>query len=354
MSAEMELRYRERLTRYNVASAGGKPDRVPIRLSMGEAQAKLAWFSLQEIYYQYDKNVAATSRVAAEFDVDAIRGAPSRFWAAQHDGVGTRYAAYPGLKMPEDTQYQYVEGEYMLASDYDEFIADPTRWIVSTYLPRVQEEYSEPGSYRATLALLKGMAAQHMFSQAMRHGESIWREEYGLPTATAGVCVAPFDVLGDKLRGMVGVLTDLHRRPGKILEAVEMLVPHMVYMGLGTSAGDTTRPLFMPLHRGSHPFLSPAQWDRFYWPSLKEVIEGRWAEGKRTLFSAEADWTPYLDRIAELPEGSIVFNIDKTDVAQTVKSLGGGGIDRCCSMAAEVNLANGAVRGETARDYGRY
>lgn len=391
MSVEMETRYQERLGRYLAALEGRTPDRVPIRLSLGEVQAKNAGFSLQEVYYRWDKSIAATAKAISDFDFDVVRGAPGHFWAALHDGVGNRSVALPGLRMPEDTQYQYVEGEYMVPDDYDEFIAAPTQWILSTYLPRVQAEFAEPGSYRANLALLKGMAARSMFTQAMRRGEQLWREEHGMPIATAGMSLAPFDLLGDKLRGMVGIMTDLHRRPDKILAATEMLVPHCIFLGVHGNGEHPELPVFMPLHRGAHPFLSPRQWDTYYWPTLKAVIEGLWAQGRRTLFYAEADWTPYLERIAQLPAHSILFNLDQTDVDEAVRALGGrfclsggmpnyllaygspgevrdackrlidrcgadGGfvIDSCFSMESDVDLRNVEVMVETARDYGRY
>ena len=391
MPAAMERLYQERLGRYVAAMEGRRPDRVPIRLSLGEVQAKHAGLRLQDVYYSWEKNIAATTKVISDLDFDVIRGAPSRFWAAMHDGVGTRSVALPGLRMPADTQYQYVEGEYMLPEDYDAFISDPTRWIVSTYLPRVHEEFAEPGSYRASIALLKGIAARTMFAHAMREGEQLWRESYGMPVATAGTTVAPFDLLGDKLRGMVGIMLDLHRRPEKIAAATEMLVPHCIFLGLESRATNPELPVFMPLHRGAHPFLSPRQWDTYYWPSLKQVIEGMWAQGRRTLFYAEANWTPYLDRIARLPDHSIVFNLDQTDIGEAVARLGGrfclsGGLpnyllaygspgevreackrlidrcgadggfvlDSCFSMETDVNLRNVEVMVETARDHGRY
>jgi uroporphyrinogen-III decarboxylase len=391
MSGSAERLYEERLGRYLAAMEGRTPDRVPIRLSLSEVQAKHAGFSLQEVYYRFDKNIAAATKVISELDFDALRRPPSLFWAALHDGVGNKSVALPGLRMPEDTQYQYVEGEYMRPEDYDAFIAEPTRWILTTYLPRVHEEFAEPGSYRANLALLKGISARSQFAQAISNAASMWRETYGMPMATSGTSVAPFDVLGDALRGMVGIMMDLHRRPEKVLAATEMLVDHCIYLGSETGARSPELPVFMPLHRGAYPFLNPRQWDTYYWPTLKKVIEGLWAKGRRTLFYAESNWTPYLERIAELPERSIVFNLDQTDVEQAVKILkgrfclsgglpnyllayaspeevkdackrlidqcaeGGGYIfDSCFSMETDVDMRNVEVMVETVRDYGRY
>jgi uroporphyrinogen-III decarboxylase len=90
-----------------------------------------------------------------------------------------------------------------------------------------------------------------------------------------------------------------------------------------TAGGDTSLPCFAPLHKGAYPFLRLEHWEKFYWPTWKAVIEGLWAMGKRTFFFAEGDWTPYLDKIAELPDKSIVFCIDLTDAKKAKEVLGG-------------------------------
>jgi uroporphyrinogen-III decarboxylase len=81
-------------------------------------------------------------------------------------------------------------------------------------------------------------------------------------------------------------------------------------------------PIGLWMHRGCVPFVSPEQFDKFYWPTLKWIIEELWKLGHQTLFYAEGDWTANLSAIAELPERSIVFHIDRSDVAQTHRALG--------------------------------
>ncbi|MGB9904593.1 MAG: uroporphyrinogen decarboxylase family protein [Desulfotomaculales bacterium] len=323
MAGDKEKLFQEKLNRYTTAMDLGKPDKVPIRLVMAEFQAKYAGFKLQEVYYEMEKNIAAVNKVLADFDVDVVFSPPSLWWAALHDAVGAKYLKFAGRELEENQQFQYVEGEYMLAEDYDAFIADPTRWILETYLPRIHGEFAEPGSYRANIALLKGAAGFMLANGMMQQAGAVWAGEYGTPAGISGILKAPFDTLGDTLRGLKGIMMDMYQRPEKVLAAMEVLVPHNMYYALATAGGDTVLPAFLPLHRGSYPFLNPKQWDTFYWPTLKKVIEGLWAQGKRTLFYAEGNWTPYLEKIAELPPKSIVFHVDQTDMAKAKQVLGG-------------------------------
>lgn len=322
MASENELLYQQRLVRYNTACEGGKPDRVPIRLVLSEYMAKHAGFQLQEIYYDLDKNILAVDKILADFEIDVIFGSPSLWWGAAHDAVGAKYAKFAGRQLAPNQQFQFVENEYMVPEDYDEFIENPTRWILEKLLPRIHQEFAEPGSWRGGLALIKGSAAFLTANEKNQQAEKHWAQNFGTPLASIGMTKAPFDTLGDTLRGLKGIMRDLHRRPEKLLAALEVLIPHNTYYGLATSQHEINLPIFMPLHRGSYPFLNPKQWSTYYWAPLKKVIEGLWANGKRTIFYAEGNWTPYLEEIAELPDHSIVFHVDQTDIVKAKEVLG--------------------------------
>lgn len=347
MTSQVEKLYQERLKRYTTALDVGKPDKVPIRLQASEFTAKYAGFTLQEVYYDLDKNIASASKFISDFDVDVCPGAPNLWWASLHGAVGAKYLKFAGRELEENTQFQYVEGEYMLPEDYDAFIEDPTKWIAETYLPRIHSEFKEPGSFRASIALVKGAGAMAMSTGINAQAAAIWKDQYGFPMAISGLHKAPFDTLGDTLRGLRGIMIDLRKRPDKVKAAMEMLVPHNVFYAMATSGGNTTLPVFLPLHRGAYPFLNPVQWDTFYWPTLKATIEALWANGVRTMFYAEGDWTPYLEKIAELPEKSIVFHVDQTDMAKAKKVLGG----RFCLSGNVPNTMLAYAKPEEIKEY---
>jgi len=300
-----------------------KPDKVPIILFASEFMAKNAGYTLQEVYYQQAKNIDAGNKYLEDYDVDAFGGGPSLWWASLHDAANAKYLKFGGRELESNTQFQFVEGEYMLADDYDRFIENPTEWVAQVYLPRLMGELEVPGSYRANTSLVKGAMGMAMSMGMGQQSWADWTDKYGAVPTFTGFSKAPFDTLGDTLRGLKGIMTDLRRCPEKLKAAMEVLVGHNVYYGMATAAGDTDYPLFMPLHRGSFPFLNPKQWDEFYWPTLKKVIETFWSHGKRVRFYAEGNWTPYLEKIAELPEKSIIFHVDMTDMAEAKKVLGG-------------------------------
>lgn len=339
----------ERKKRYLAAMNLEKPDRVPIRLNFsGEFISKVAGYTFQETYYDWNKNIDATRRMLAKIDgLEMVMGGANLWWATLHDAVGARYLKFAGRDLDENTMFQYVEDVYMLPEDYDDFIENPTEWVATKFLPRIHAELDEPGTYRATVGLIKGAYGLANQLAAGGQGMASYQQEFGVVPSVTGVSKAPFDTLADTLRGLSGIMMDLYRCPDKLKKAMEVLVPHNIFYGMATAQGDTEYPLFMPLHRGAYPFMKMDQWVEFYWPTLKAVIEGLWAAGKRTLFYAENIWTPYLEKIAELPDKSIVFHVDQTDMDKAYKVLGG----RFCLSGNVPNSLLAFGKPEEVKDY---
>ena len=167
MSDKKKL-YQERLNRYVTAMDVGKPDRVPIRLNLSEFLAKYAGYTLQEVYYQMDKNIESSNKFIQDFDVDTVPGPPSLWMGGLHDATGAKYLKFAGRELDKDKQFQFLESDYMKAEDYDDFIENPTKWILTTLLPRLHTEFKDP--YRAHLSLIKGAAGMVYESGDARRG----------------------------------------------------------------------------------------------------------------------------------------------------------------------------------------
>jgi len=76
------------------------------------------------------------------------------------------------------------------------------------------------------------------------------------------------------------------------------------------------------MHRGCIPFISQKDFNEIYWFTLKPIVEELWAHGHQTIFYAEGNWDFHLESFAELPEKSIIFHCDKTDIHKAHKVLG--------------------------------
>ena len=223
----------------------------------------------------------------------------------------------------------------MKADEYDQLIADPTGFLFNVWLPRVSGDVNaigEAATFRSNLSFLKGgMAMMNYFNAFPAQGDML-REGSGTVSAISGILKAPLDILGDKLRGYLGLCEDLIERPQKVLSACEALMPHLLHVALSGADPDKNVPITIWMHRGCVPFISPDQFTNIYWATLKPIIEEIWKNGHQTLFYAEGNWEHHLNSFAELPDASIVYHVDKGDIFKVHKAIGhkfclSGGID---------------------------
>ena len=329
MNNEMERLYAARLKRFVTAMQNGKPDMVPIRPFVAEFTAKYAGFTCQEVTQDYEKAFEAARKCAADFDWDAVVSNMVYLWSGITQANGTKYYGVPGIDISPDTGFQYrepAEGQsFMQPEDYEALIEDPTGFLFNVWLPRVSDDVQAVGqetSYRNNLSFLKGGMAMLSYFNAFGGQNERLRKESGTVSALAGIFKAPFDILADKLRGYIGLSMDLFERPEKVLAACEALMPHLLHMALSGADPDKNVPIGFWMHRGCVPFISPEQFDKYYWPTLKPIIEDIWARGHQVLFYAEGNWNAHLESFAELPEKSIVYHVDRGDIFEVHKKIG--------------------------------
>ena len=329
MAQDTEKLYAERLKRYVTAMRNEKPDKIPIRPFVAEFTAKYAGFTCQEVTHDFDKAFAAARKCAADFDWDAIVGNMVFVWTGLTQAIGTKYYAVPGIDIPTDTGFQYIEppeGQaFMQADEYDQLIEDPTGFLFNVWLPRISNDVSpmnEKTSFRNNLSFLKGGMAMMNYFGGFGTQNALLRSESGTVAAISGVFKAPFDIIADKLRGYIGLSMDLFERPDKVLAACEALMPHLLNVALSGADPDKNVPISFWMHRGCVPFISHEQFDKFYWPTLRPLIEEMWSRGHQVLFYAEGNWDEHLQSFAELPDKSIVYHVDQGDIFRVHKELG--------------------------------
>jgi len=325
----MERVYAQRMKRYVTALRNEKPDRIPIRPFAAEFAAKYAGYTCQDVTHDYNKAFDAVVQCARDFDWDAVVANMVYVWTGLTQAIGLKYYATPGLEIPADTGFQYLEpaadDAFMKPDEYDALIDDPTGFLYNVWLPRVSTDVNsmtENSSYRNNLSFVKGGMAMLSYFNAFGPQCARLRTECGMPSAIAGIFKAPFDILADKLRGWVGLTFDLFERPDKVMSACEALMPHLLHVAAGSADPDKKVPIGFWMHRGCVPFISPDQFDRFYWPTLKPIIEELWDRGHQVMFYAEGDWNAHLHRFAELPDRSIVYHVDHADIFEVHRAIG--------------------------------
>jgi uroporphyrinogen-III decarboxylase len=143
----------------------------------------------------------------------------------------------------------------------------------------------------------------------------------------------------------------MYRRPEKVLEACERLVPVAVKMAVAGANASGKPVVGLPLHKGADGFMSNKDFEKFYWPSLKAVLEGIIEEGIVPSLFVEGSYNRRLDIIADagLPGGRTVWYFDQTDMAAAKKKIGswaciGGNVPVSLFKAASPGKVEDAVK----------
>ncbi len=328
MAEDREKLYQERLTRYTTAMKNGKPDRIPLRIFAAEFANTYAGITNQEALFDYEKAFAAVRKCATDFQWDSVMTNMVAVWAGLVNQLGLVYYRFPGVELPVEMGHQYVEppdeeGAYMRADEYDLLIESPTEYLANIWIPRVAKPMSEFGdatTFESNMTWLKAGIGMVMYDNAWGSANLALRHECGCVPAIAGILKAPFDILADKLRGFRQVCVDVYRQPEKVEKACEALMPHLVQNALFTSDPEKNLPVTVWLHRGT--YFSDAMYERFFWPTFKEIIEELWRHGLQTLWYGEGNWNRWLKHTAQLPEHSIIYHVDQEDIFEAHKALG--------------------------------
>ncbi len=346
-SPEAKKAYEERILRIRAAIELRKPDRVPVIIMPSFFPVYHAGLTPQEVMYDYGKLGEAFKKFALEFAPDAHIGATAPGPGRMYEILDYKLYSWPGHGVSPEHPYQCNEGEYMKADEYDALIQDPTGYFLSTYLPRIcgalqplqmlpffpgiLEMYGVgfnfiPFAIPPVQAALKALmdAGAEALQWAMALG-AIDGElaAAGIPQLFGGFTKAPFDVLGDTLRGTKGIMLDMYRQPAKLIQAMEALVPLMIKMGVGAAQTTGHPVIFIPLHKGADGFLSDEQYKKFYWPTLRQVIMGLVEVGCVPLPAAEGGYSSRLEVIRDIPKASTLWMIDQTDMVKAKQALDG-------------------------------
>jgi uroporphyrinogen-III decarboxylase len=348
-SPEAKEKYRERAQRFISAYKVEKPDRVPVTLPVGNWPAYIAGTDLHTVIYDYDKLRSAWRQFYDHFETDLAVSPGMVLPGRVYELLDYKLYSWPGHGLPLNaTGIQFVEGEYMHEDEYNLLIKDPSDFWMRTYIPRVFGAfepwitlspftsiieapaswfmpYMDPKMQKAAQTLIDVGNELAVWSKVI--GEfGQWAQESGYPATRTAFAKAPFDTIGDTLRGTKGIVKDMYRRPEVLLEAIDAVTDFTIRQTIASANASKAFMAMFPLHKGADGFMSPKQFEKFYWPSLKKVCEALIKEGIRPELFAEGTYTSRLETVNEFPKGEISWLFDRTDMAAAKKILGGN----CC------------------------
>ena len=143
---------------------------------------------------------------------------------------------------------------------------------------------------------MSGIARQAMEWQIQVMDLSKALHEAGFPGRTGMVGGGvPYDMISDFMRGMRGAMLDMYRCPDKLLAAIEKISQQTLKRIAAAPKAREFTPTFIALHRGADGFMSIKQFERFYWPYLKKLVNALVDAGYTPEVFFEGDYTQRLE-----------------------------------------------------------
>jgi hypothetical protein len=344
----VEQLYNERAKRVRDVIELREPDRVPFMVLIEPHE--YSGIPKSAAYYDPISLKRTMRKMAVDLEPDMSEPGFPACGAAMTE-LDIRNCIWPGGPKSADYDYQFIEGEYMKADEYDMFLNDPSGFMLRRYLPRIYGTLAPLAKLPPLENMLMGLEmltplfaspeflemAQHL-AQAGRHVLEFRKiigdaneelAQLGFPPfarfAAGGVGGAPFDTVTSFLRGMKGSMLDMYRQPDKLLRACEMILERRIAYAFPADPNTRDYPprVGLPLWRGDPVFMSEAQFKKFYWPGLKKSLQTHVDLGYVPVPFFESKFGDRLECMLELPKGKILASIEAADAVRAKELLGG-------------------------------
>ena len=275
-----------------------KPARVPFQMNV-DPQAALEYFgyNVRRDSYSAQKCYEAADKMCELIDTDTLPCNPGATLGTVFRYIGQKFMV-PG----EDGFFQHPNFSPMEFNEYEKYIKNPYEFIVGTLHPRVFEvfddEYPELAHIRIRIARQVGNAEYAGMVAKLK--EKYQREDVFVQ---ANLLWAPFDFVADYVRSFTTILTDMKRAPQLVIDACEATADYLIHQ-IKTSPAPVPGKISnisFPLHMA--PYMSTKDVEKFYWPTFVKVIKAAHDHGYMARIHFEADWTPHMHLIADLPTG---------------------------------------------------
>ena len=250
VNSEAEEQFKNRAKRIADAIQLKIPDRVPIAPHATFFCGRYKGLTMEETMGDHEKSYEAYKNTVLEFQWDVATPHVIAYSAPFFKALDYKQLKWPGHNLSSDRPYQFIEKEYMKADEYDHYLNDSSDFILRKYLPRISgkfEKFTFLPPMTMFIPYYLGLFTMFMAASALeldKDLESIIKaiEEYrrfgantvkyyaemnrlGFPLIFGnGFTQAPFDTVGDSLRGTQGIMLDMYRQPDNLIALMEKIL----------------------------------------------------------------------------------------------------------------------------------
>ena len=337
--------FAQRMERVQKAIALETPDRVPFVPTLGNVAALEYGATIKDVMMDERNLIPAMDKLLETFKPDYLYSMD--FFPKQGmDILQPININYPGKKpeFGDNFTYQTIDHEFMGDDEYEDFLKDPSAYLMHKVMAekfgalgglKMFNPYSLCGSTVMGFAALAAPPMQQALQAMMDAGNAVaqyigttvevnkYLMEKGFPVWGSAVASHPFDDFADNIRGLVNTVMDLKTDPDLLAEAVDRYTDVTIESAIGLCKMSHSDNIFIPLHIGVDEFMSPDDYNEYYWPPLKKMINALVKADITPFIFCEGNYYTRLETIKDVPKGKVVYFFEKQDMANAKKVLGG-------------------------------
>lgn len=312
----MEQQYAEKNKRMAIAMNNGIPDRVPILSIIDNWAFSYSGYSIDEIFEDDEKHLAAFDKVARDFYWDSMftvtTTRPINYISALGGGA---YKAKGTLQIESGSILS------MDAEEYPELAEDPYKFLLEVIAPRKYELFRKPYSEEKYQEYCDAVDHYFAFRNVGARSAQALREKYGVPVSRGAVFFHPLDMILDYLRDFQGTMFDIKRKPKQIREVCDAMLPMVIEMVEGAYPEPVEgKYIFNPMHLPE--FISARDFEKVYWPTYKKLMDYFTDKGYNILCYYERSYAHLFEFLQDLPKNKIVGLFEDDDLRIVKEKLG--------------------------------
>lgn len=335
----------ERTKRVKDAIQLKEPDRVPFVPTLGNVVALEYGISIKESMLDQRNVISALDDMLEDMKPDYFY-TPDFFPKKALDTLQPININYPGKK-PEygdNFTYQVVDHTFMEDDEYGEFLRDPSAYLIHKVLAKkfkalngleMLNPYSLCGSTVMGFASLSAPPVVQALEAMVTSGKAV--SDYiqtsvevmmhvikkGYPVWGSVVVSSPFDDFADNIRGLINTMMDLKTDPALLAEAVDRYSNVSIPAAVNLAKMSHVDNVFIPLHVGIDEFMSPDDYNNYYWPPLRKLLLALIDADITPFLFCEGNYFTRLETLKEVPKGKVIYFFEKQDMGTAKKILGG-------------------------------
>jgi len=209
----------------------------------------------------------------------------------------------------------------MEPDEYSELIKDPRAFYWTKAFPRYTH-YQDENFVLTEGNLKQAIQEWSDFGSYSNKMLDMNFNEFGALMYYCQFCQVPFEHIMTNLRGIVGTSRDLRRKKKEILDTIaadEQITMDNVERAIKMDSTGYVAPITMVFL--SHSILNPKQFEQFYYPTLKKIIDCAVANQKRMYLFIESTMMRFVDFFRDVPKGTMMIHLEQDDIFEFRKQL---------------------------------